>query len=62
MGWWKAGPTNLVWGDTVADLFDRAIDQVVTEFQDARERNPTAEELLSGFKFALAGYEQETEG
>jgi hypothetical protein len=66
MGWWNAGTdgsslhmeqTGLTWGDSVADIMDEAISQIVKEFQDAWKRTPTREELEAGLKFALSTYE-----
>ena len=67
MGWWRAGKdgsslhleeTGLVWGDSVADIMDDAIDRIVQEFSAEGGRRPTEEELKAGLLFSLGGYEE----
>lgn len=61
MGWWSATEDggsfatsgNLVWGDSVADIMDEALEKIVREFQDAQGRKPTRPELISGLLFSL---------
>ena len=61
MGWWEIGPGGmpLVWGDTVADVFDDAINEIAHLFQEQWGRKPTHVELQNGLLFALATYDQE---
>lgn len=67
MGWWKglsplsalAGEeSENVWGDGPADILDKAIDDIATEFEEYFERRPTKDEIRSGIEFALSGYDE----
>lgn len=61
MGWWNATEDggsfatsgDLVWGDSVADIMDEALEKIVREFQDAQGRKPTRPELISGLLFSM---------
>lgn len=66
MGWWQATEggaslaledTGLLWGDGPADVLDRAIDEIVVEFEQAQGRKPTNDELLAGLRFSLGGHD-----
>jgi hypothetical protein len=61
MGWWTATEDggsfatsgNLVWGDSVADIMDEALEKIVKDFQDVYGRKPTQAELISGLLFSM---------
>jgi hypothetical protein len=66
MGWWSTnkegrsfaendGP-EMLWGDSVADIIDAAIDDVVKVFKVDVGRAPTKDELVAGFRFSTAVY------
>lgn len=67
MGWWSHGKdgnsfsedSEMVWGDSVADIVDNAIMHVVAEFKHTWDRPPTLAELEAGFKFSTNVYEPE---
>jgi hypothetical protein len=42
-----------MWGDGPADTFDRAIDLISAEFEQALGRRPTLAELRAGLEFSL---------
>lgn len=63
MGWWQQnrrgesfaindGP-EMVWGDGPADIMADALHQIVLEFVQAYEREPTCAEIRAGLEFAL---------
>lgn len=66
MGWWRAhrdgcsfGPeeqdeaNQLYWGDAPADAIDNALDTITKEFEEALDRKPTRQELISGLLFSI---------
>lgn len=66
MGWWSTNEdgvsfisfseeVEMVWGDSVADILDAAIDRIDKEFQSAWGRRATTEELVAGVRFSLGG-------
>lgn len=61
MGWWlqtKDGHSfavedeGLRWGDSVADILDKALDEIEQEFLREWDRLPTLEEIVSGVLFS----------
>lgn len=63
MGWWttnKQGKSfaqdsknpEMVWGDSVADIMDDALDKIIKEFERTWSRVPTVEELEAGVRFS----------
>jgi hypothetical protein len=63
MGWWhqsregvsfvEAGPTQLLWGDGVADTMADACEAILKEFQESANRRPTNGEIRAGLEFHL---------
>lgn len=56
MGYWDSSAG--VWGDTPADIFDRAINGVERAFKQDQRRRPTSGELRAGLEFSLGSYEE----
>lgn len=56
MGWWQ-NPGEPVWGDGPADIFDTALDEIVSEFVGEWDRKPTADEIRTGLEVALSTYD-----
>lgn len=58
MGYWNGNEEghsfcgDLTWGDWPADIFDKAIDDVIAAFKEDVGREPTKVELMAGFKFS----------
>ena len=68
MGWWSTNKegasllveqTGMLWGDSVADIVDDAVDKIVTVFKEDVGRPPTKDELVAGFRFSLNVYDEE---
>ena len=58
MGWWGSdkdddGVMGIVWGDHPADILDEAIHDIVATFREDWNRNPTYQEMISGFDFSM---------
>jgi len=61
MGYWStapdgtsfAGDGSMLWGDTPADIFGRAIKEVIADFTANVGRGATVAELRAGFEFSL---------
>lgn len=63
MGWWPqdiegrsfASDENSIglWGDGPADAIDNAIVEIYREFNECVGRQPTKQELISGFMFSV---------
>ena len=45
--------TGLIWGDSPADIMDKAIDKIIKLFQKDWNRNPTEQEIKAGLLFSL---------
>ena len=60
MGYWKQGEdghsfaldSELIWGDSPADIMDAALEEIIAVFQRDRERPPTQAELNAGLLFS----------
>jgi hypothetical protein len=68
MGWWKQDEdgnsfcldSDMIWGDTPADIMDDAIEKIVAAFLAEGGRKPTAAELKAGLLFSLGAYEEDS--
>ena len=50
--------TNLVWGDSVADITDGFLREVIDTFKADVGRAPSIDELIAGIRFAAFGLEE----
>lgn len=61
MGWWAQTPegaslafdTDMLWGDTPADIMSDAIEAIQKCFERDWGRKATAAEIMAGVKFSL---------
>jgi hypothetical protein len=61
MGYWKQGAdgesfaldSDLIWGDSPADIMGNALKEIISVFQRDRERLPTEGEIKAGLLFSL---------
>lgn len=63
MGWWLSSEQGHSfaddkeavgwWGDGPADTIDAALDDIYRQFNREFDRNPTKQELISGFLFSV---------
>jgi len=54
-----ADGTNLVWGDSVADITDGFLREVIDTFKADVGRAPSIDELIAGIRFAAFGLEED---
>lgn len=63
MGWWSTdkhghsfakdpSDPEMVWGDSVADTLDAALNSIIKDFQNDWGRKPTMAELHAGLEFS----------
>ncbi|KKN75215.1 hypothetical protein LCGC14_0382140 [marine sediment metagenome] len=61
MGYWKHGEdgesfaldSELIWGDSPADIMGNALKEIISVFQRDRDRLPTEAEIKAGLLFSL---------